>query len=177
VETQGQALIEAWDGHFARLKQLPVGGDASEAALSAFAEWVRAPDGDNPASQLLQMAQQEYSRHSAQRHAEIAGRRKEREDERTALEDERARLEGGEDAAPPAPHTREASARIAREGAPLLQLVDFKSSVSSEARAGLEAALEASGLLDAWVSPSGRLQVRRSITPGGAAGGPRLAPS
>ncbi len=37
-------------------------------------------------------------------------------------------------------------------------LVDFRDVVSDARRAGLEAALEASGLLDAWVSPDGRLQ-------------------
>jgi uncharacterized protein (TIGR02680 family) len=37
-------------------------------------------------------------------------------------------------------------------------LVDFHASVELPQRAGLEAALEAAGLLDAWLSPDGRLQ-------------------
>ncbi|MFD7652618.1 SbcC/MukB-like Walker B domain-containing protein [Actinosynnema sp. NPDC059797] len=40
-------------------------------------------------------------------------------------------------------------------GAPFYRLVDFHPSVGAEHRAGLEAALEASGLLDAWVTPWG----------------------
>ncbi|GAA1306848.1 SbcC/MukB-like Walker B domain-containing protein [Saccharothrix xinjiangensis] len=40
-------------------------------------------------------------------------------------------------------------------GAPFYRLVDFHPSVTPEDRAGLEAALEASGLLDAWVTPWG----------------------
>ncbi|MFT7840840.1 SbcC/MukB-like Walker B domain-containing protein [Saccharothrix sp. BKS2] len=40
-------------------------------------------------------------------------------------------------------------------GAPFYRLVDFHPSVPDEERAGLEAALEASGLLDAWVTPWG----------------------
>ncbi|MCE7000341.1 TIGR02680 family protein [Saccharothrix sp. S26] len=45
--------------------------------------------------------------------------------------------------------------RDAGSGAPFYRLVDFHPSVEERARAGLEAALEASGLLDAWVTPSG----------------------
>ena len=158
VDAEGQALIEAWDGHFARLKQLPVSGESSQTALSALAEWVRSLEGDNPARRVLQAAQQEHSLRSAQRHVTLAARRQEVECERAALEDERSRLEGGEDAAPPTPHTRDTGTRAAREGAPLWQLVDFKPSASEGERAGIEAALEVSGLLDAWVSPDGRLQ-------------------
>ncbi|WP_033442702.1 TIGR02680 family protein [Saccharothrix sp. NRRL B-16314] len=40
-------------------------------------------------------------------------------------------------------------------GAPFYRLVDFQAGVDVEQRAGLEAALEASGLLDAWVGPTG----------------------
>ena len=115
-------------------------------------------DGDNPARRLLQAAQQEHSLRFARRRVALDGRRRELEAERTALEEERNRLEGGEDAGPPVPHTRDAGVRAAREGAPLWQLVDFRRSVSDGERAGLEAALEAAGLLDAWVSPDGRLQ-------------------
>ncbi|GAB2774476.1 TIGR02680 family protein [Streptomyces daliensis] len=58
------------------------------------------------------------------------------------------------DPQPPAPHHR-AAERAAGTGAALYQLVDFAESVSDTERAGLEAALEASGLLDAWVSAEG----------------------
>jgi uncharacterized protein (TIGR02680 family) len=47
--------------------------------------------------------------------------------------------------------------RAERAGAPLWRLIDFNDELDAAARAGLEAALEASGLLDAWVTPSGRL--------------------
>ncbi|MFD9705319.1 TIGR02680 family protein [Lentzea sp. NPDC059081] len=39
-------------------------------------------------------------------------------------------------------------------GAPFYRLVDFAPSLSDDERAGLEAALQASGLLDAWVTPA-----------------------
>ena len=41
------------------------------------------------------------------------------------------------------------------DGAPLWRLVDFAPDLSAPDRAGLEAALQSSGLLDAWVRPSG----------------------
>ena len=48
--------------------------------------------------------------------------------------------------------------RADRDGAPLWRLIDFNDGVPAERRCGLEAALEAAGLLDAWVTPSGRLE-------------------
>jgi hypothetical protein len=71
------------------------------------------------------------------------------------LQTERSRLEAGEDQAPPAPYTRDATIRAKAAGAPLWQLVDFAPHVDDRARAGLESALEASGILDAWVLPDG----------------------
>lgn len=68
---------------------------------------------------------------------------------------ERDRLEQGEQRAPAAPAWRDAAARTGRLGAPLWSLCDFREHVTEDARAALEAALEASGLLDAWVTPDG----------------------
>jgi uncharacterized protein (TIGR02680 family) len=73
-----------------------------------------------------------------------------------AAEVEIERLAAARDEGPAAPGWSRAD-RTERDGAPLWQLVDFEESVSPERRAGLEAALEASGLLDAWVTPTGRL--------------------
>ena len=74
-----------------------------------------------------------------------------------ALEEEARGLGRGEYLPPPAPHTRDQTARNVRAGAPLWTLCDFAGNLDEGARAGLEAALEASGLLDAWVTPDGRL--------------------
>ncbi|WP_258039983.1 hypothetical protein, partial [Streptomyces sp. SM1] len=48
-----------------------------------------------------------------------------------------------------------AAPRTPGTGAPLYRLVDFVPGLPPDARAGLEAALEASGLLDAWVRADG----------------------
>lgn len=73
------------------------------------------------------------------------------------LQEERDRLKSGHHMPPPAPHTRAERARQDRLGAPLWKLCDFRADVSFDLRAGVEAALEAAGLLDAWVTPDGRL--------------------
>ena len=67
------------------------------------------------------------------------------------------RLQAGGHDAPPVPHTRAPGVRDNRAGAPLWKVTDFAPDVPEEHRAGLEAALEAAGLLDAWVTPDGNL--------------------
>ena len=47
--------------------------------------------------------------------------------------------------------------RDGRPGAPLWKVTDFAPGLSDDERAGLEAALEAAGILDAWVTPDGNL--------------------
>ena len=92
----------------------------------------------------------------AARAAESGARADVREAERALkeMEAERARLEAEEEARPPASRFLDA-ARDERAGAPFYELVDFVPDLDGPARAGLEAALEASGLLDAWVAGNG----------------------
>ena len=71
------------------------------------------------------------------------------------LREEHERLSKGEHQPPPEPHTREAGLRSQRPGAPLWMLCEFLDPVPADVRAGVEAALESSGLLDAWVNPDG----------------------
>ncbi|WP_395709663.1 TIGR02680 family protein [Reyranella sp.] len=158
VERAGRVAVEQWQRHLEGLQILSVDPDAAAAALDALADWVVGPTSDNPARQALQYAQLRATERLAGRHAELASRRQDLEREIATLEDERARLEAGVDASPPPPYTRSPDARSVRMGAPLWQLVDFRQPVTAAERAGLEAALEASGLLDAWVTPDGCVQ-------------------
>jgi uncharacterized protein (TIGR02680 family) len=66
-------------------------------------------------------------------------------------------LVAGVQSEPVVPHTRAEGSRQARPGAPLWKLCEFRDEVSTQARAGFEAGLEAAGLLDAWVTPTGEL--------------------
>lgn len=70
----------------------------------------------------------------------------------TALDDQIAAIEEQRQDAPPTPTTRPAD-RTARPGAPLWRLVRFREDLVEADQAGLEGALLASGLLDAWVDP------------------------
>ena len=63
---------------------------------------------------------------------------------------------GGHDA-PPVPPTRSPGIRDGRPGAPLWRVTDFAPGLADDERAGVEAALEAAGILDAWVTPDGNL--------------------
>ena len=156
VEAEGEALLNAWQKHFDGLQQLRL--EDPQRALEALADWVGKLQGDNPAQRALQAAQQQASQRLAESLAALRHRSAELQDEREALLAERTRLQAGEDAAPPAPYARAADTRSDRAGAPLWQLIEFRAGVDEGQRAGLEAALEAAGLLDAWVAPDGLLQ-------------------
>jgi uncharacterized protein (TIGR02680 family) len=78
----------------------------------------------------------------------------------TTLTTEKAeleRLESETQLAPDRPLTR-GSDRVGKVGAPLWRSVDFSEGLADSEQAGVEAALEASGLLDAWVNPDGSIE-------------------
>ncbi|GEL18439.1 TIGR02680 family protein [Pseudonocardia asaccharolytica] len=128
------------------------------AVLEATTLWAETLAGPNPARVAIDAA----GRAAADRHARVAtelDRRAADAEARTAeLQGEIARLEAGEDGEPPAPHTRDPGVRDGRPGAPFWRLIDFSDDFADDRRAGLEAALEASGVLDAWVDPDGVLR-------------------
>jgi uncharacterized protein (TIGR02680 family) len=158
VEQEGHALIEAWEIYFRSLQQLNVPN--ADDALDLLAAWVVSLEGENPARASLQHAQQSASERLAGHLSKLVAERQMLATEEAELEAERARLEKGEDGAPAAPPFRATNVRLDRGGAPLWQIVDFRDNVNAAQRAGLEAALEASGLLDAWVDPDGRMHTR-----------------
>jgi uncharacterized protein (TIGR02680 family) len=132
------------------------------AALAELELWVETLDGPNPLRSAVESAGRLAAAKLARADAEQERRQAEAEPTAAELEAGIARLEAGEHDAPPTPHTRDSTAREGRPGAPLWKLVDFRDDVPDERRAGLEAALEAAGILDAWVCPDGRL-----LDPGG----------
>ncbi|MFP5336023.1 MAG: TIGR02680 family protein [Actinomycetes bacterium] len=86
--------------------------------------------------------------------ASAGERRRQAEGDLLALRSRRAGIAAERDPAPPAPVLGR-TARRDSDGAPLWRLVDFTADLDEAARAGLEAALESSGLLDAWVRSDG----------------------
>jgi uncharacterized protein (TIGR02680 family) len=77
---------------------------------------------------------------------------------------ERDRIAAERDDAPPA-HPGRTAGRAGRDGAPLWRLVRFADDIGEPEAAALEAALEATGMLDAWVTPDGH-----EIAPGDSEG-------
>lgn len=154
AERAGNALSDAWVAHSVSLVQLRF--DAME-PLEQLAVWIALPEGPNPVHAALTVAyRQAVLRHARQQSA-LDNQKRGLDQARTTLVDERDRLAAGHSAEPPSPATRLLGAREGRAGAPLWQLVDFLPHLQTHQRAGLEAALEASGLLDAWLSPTGDL--------------------
>lgn len=86
------------------------------------------------------------------------------EEERDAVVAERRRVESAKEVPPEPPRTRDAD-REDRPGAPFYRLLEFAEGVGAERQAGLEAALEGAGLLDAWVTPEGRMLDGESSEP------------
>jgi uncharacterized protein (TIGR02680 family) len=127
------------------------------ATFAALDVWLETLSGANPVDLAVPAAGREAARRieRAQVHANAGA-----EETNTAiaeLERELAELESGVHPTPPAPYTRGAGGRDKRTGAPFWQLVDFREDLSLDDRAGIEAGLEAAGILDGWVTPSGEL--------------------
>jgi uncharacterized protein (TIGR02680 family) len=80
------------------------------------------------------------------------------EADRAALLDERGRLERDVDLPPAAPATRTTD-RSTMDGAPFWKLVAFAEGILAADQAAIEAALQASGLLDAWIPALGGIEV------------------
>nr|WP_315402341.1 TIGR02680 family protein [uncultured Duganella sp.] len=157
IEQCGAALVSAWQEHLGALRELRLDGEG--AVLAELAEWVATLDGGNPARAALHGAQQRASERLAERLAAARQQSAALATQDEALRAEQAALERGEDKQPPVPYQRAQQARVAgaKPGAPLWQLIEFRAAAGDAQRAGLEAALEAAGLLDAWLAPDGTL--------------------
>jgi uncharacterized protein (TIGR02680 family) len=115
--------------------------------------------GDESAGRLRDILDPALARHQeelAHARARVATERERLAERRAPLENELAGLHARHDREPKPAEWRSAS-RDGREGAPLWRLVDFYPGLTDAQQAGLEGALEASGLLDAWLLPSGQL--------------------
>ena len=113
--------------------------------------------------------------------ARIGDRHRTTVDERQRLMDERNQVAEDPLPAPDRLAVRPAD-RAGRAGAPLFACCDFRDGVADHDRSGIEAALHAAGLLDAWVSAEGSgpdsrphdTELDAWLAPGPAANGPSL---
>ena len=128
-----------------------------EELISGLEAWAATGDGANPAVAVIDDAARAAGAELGRLGAELSARRSAHAGHARELEAEIERLRAGGHDAPPAPHTRDPQVRATRPGAPLWQVTDFAPRVPDDHRAGLEAALEAAGILDAWLTPGGDL--------------------
>jgi len=131
-------------------------GDPDE-LIGAVEAWAARGDGANPAAATIDDAARAAGTELGRLGAELSARRAAHAGRARELETEIGRLRAGGHDAPPVPHTRQPGIRNDRPGAPLWKVTDFAPDVPEHHRASLEAALEAAGMLDAWVTPDGEL--------------------
>jgi len=153
-DSAGEALLAAFRTWHARLAILRC--PTAEELAEPFGAWLSSRDGESPLHVAADAAHREAVAHLAAAAEALRARFETEEEALRALHSERTALESGSARPPLAPETRR-SARTSRPGAPLWRVCDFAPDLADPARAGLEAALESSGLLDAWLLPDGRL--------------------
>ncbi|MFD4256216.1 TIGR02680 family protein [Streptomyces sp. NPDC058534] len=173
----GRDLVARVRAHLDGCQELAVAGPAG--LLDAVQDWTAHCQGPYPARERAGEVHRERAAHLADRTAALGQERASLRARRAEAEGELAELEAGGQRRPAAPHTRTPGVREQAPGAPLWRLVDFHEHVPAGERASLEAALEASGLLDAWVRPDGTAVHENGhdilLSPGAPLNGPTLA--
>src|SRR3954468_4478249 len=144
---------------------------SSDELARAAEDWARSLDGESPIRTAVEAA--------ASAALDDLGRRKVNSEREREMLDEHlgevraqiADLEAGRDPGPPAAPGRESSARDGAPGAPLWRLTGLAADGTDADRAGIEAALQSAGLLDAWLFPDGTLSANGDVVLG--SGGPQ----
>jgi uncharacterized protein (TIGR02680 family) len=151
---EGESHLGAWEQFIGAFKELKLDRDK---VLAELAMWVVPLTGDHPGSVALDAAFMQSTLELGAEQTRLNGLISAVQERLSELNRERQELEAGIDPEPAAPYTRGADARLDRAGAPLWKLLDFQEHVPEAGRAGIEAALEGAGLLDAWIDPAGQV--------------------
>lgn len=174
VEGAVEAYRDAVREHVGSLELMELDHGADE--LSALSEeWARSQAGPPPVLAVLDSAaatardrigrERAGTEHTAELLTEELGSARARI----------AELEAGRSPEPPSVPGRDPHRRDGQDGAPLWWLADFIEALPGGDRAGLEAALQSAGLLDAWVFPDGTMTADGEVVLGPA--GPETASS
>ncbi len=131
---------------------------AIEDVMDALVAWAHSLEGENPAARELITKCRAAYRRITEALAELTHQEVATRTEFESVRKQIADLQTGSFERPPIPFTRKAD-RDGRPGQALWQAMDFAPDADDSVRAGLEAALEASGLLDAWILPDGKMFV------------------
>ena len=155
VEERMRLLLDGYRLYLNGLAELRVADP--EELIAALESWGLTGEGANPAVAIIDAAARTVGAELGRLFGEVTTRRTGHVTRAGELAEEIGRLRAGGHDAPPVPYTRAAGARDGRPGAPLWKVTDFAPGLSDDERMGLEAALEAAGILDAWVTPEGNL--------------------
>jgi uncharacterized protein (TIGR02680 family) len=155
AEERMRLLLEAYHLYLSGLAELRV-ADPDE-FIATLESWGLTGEGANPAVEIIDAAARAAGAELGNMTGKLSAQRTRHVTRVGELAEEIGRLRAGGHDAPPVPHTRGAGVRDSRLGAPLWKVTDFAPGLADDERAGLEAALEAAGILDAWVTPDGSL--------------------
>jgi uncharacterized protein (TIGR02680 family) len=155
VAEQMRLLLDGYRSYLSGLAELRV-ADPDE-LTAALESWGLTGEGGNPAVAIIDDATRVAGAELGRLAGQLGSQRTRRGTRASELADEISRLRAGGHDAPPVPHTRAPGIRHGRPGAPLWKVTDFAPGLADDERAGLEAALEAAGILDAWLTPEGNL--------------------
>jgi uncharacterized protein (TIGR02680 family) len=155
VEEQMRLLLDGYRLYLSGLAELRMADP--EELIAALESWGLTGEGANPAVAIVDAAARAAGVELGRLFGEVTTRRTGHVTRAGELAEEIGRLRAGGHDAPPVPHTRAVGVRDGRPGAPLWKVTDFAPGLTDDERTGLEAALEAAGILDAWVTPEGNL--------------------
>ena len=153
--TRAGELANAYRAYLTDLAELRV--TSADDVIAVLRAWAATGDGANPALEIIDDAARAGGTELGRLEEGLSARRAAHDERARELDEEISRLLAGGHDVPPVPHSREPGVRNSRPGAPLWKVTDFCPDVGEDERAGIEAALEAAGILDAWVTPDGDL--------------------
>ncbi|MFF3359121.1 TIGR02680 family protein [Streptomyces sp. NPDC002917] len=156
VTEWAQRLSGAAGPHCPSLAPVLAVVDHETSPQAPFTERVLHADIDTKAQQAAHTVLDPYSEELAKQRDTLALTVSRLTEESVRLAEQRKEWEQRTDPQPPVPYHRTAK-RAPHTGEPFFRLVNFAEGLSPAQQSGLEAALEASGILDAWVTADGAL--------------------
>lgn len=156
VTDQAELLLAQTRQHLTGLVELPI--PDADAVLARMEDWVSSLAGENPAAREVTQAVRSAVEAVARLDTALEADQRRAGIRQAEIDTELRRLAEGVHRPPPSPPTHHPEVRVDRPGAPLWRVVDFATAVPAAQRAGIEAALEAAGVLDAWLDPDGSLR-------------------
>lgn len=155
---RSRAVAEAAEAYRAWAERLQEAqAEDPEDVRWALEAWGEGGDGRSPLERAVAAAVDAARGRLTRDRASLAERRDAAREECRRLAEEREEVEAARHLPPPPSRTRSMEERAGRAGAPLWRVVEPVDGLEPGALAGYEAALEAAGLLDAWVTPEGDL--------------------